>query len=240
ECFAATLGLDVQRILAWSFAQAVLAAIWEIEDHGSLRHGIHWIMLANTVLPMLDRQISTDSSVASTAGFRVWNIAIGGKSKEDLLSLLHKSDIQLNEYARVLFSSDLFLTSTKRETRRIVELRVSDLQISGPATLRAIIQRARERDLEPCPLEVGPCFRLQFTNQEEEREASSHKAPQGSITIISDLFELEDENFPRGFYLRKIQNKFWLRGYVCSEDYVWNNEDRIAFQICHRRKEPIG
>jgi len=30
--FAHLLGLDVDRILAWGFAQAVLAAVWEVED----------------------------------------------------------------------------------------------------------------------------------------------------------------------------------------------------------------
>jgi streptomycin 6-kinase len=30
--FAATLGLDAQRILQWGFAQAVLSAVWAVED----------------------------------------------------------------------------------------------------------------------------------------------------------------------------------------------------------------
>jgi len=36
--FAARLGLDADRALSWAFAQAVLSAIWDIED-GSDGHG---------------------------------------------------------------------------------------------------------------------------------------------------------------------------------------------------------
>jgi streptomycin 6-kinase len=32
--FASELGLDAQRIRAWAFAQAVVSAIWTVEDHG--------------------------------------------------------------------------------------------------------------------------------------------------------------------------------------------------------------
>ena len=51
--FARELRLDPGRILAWAFAQAVLAAIWEIEDEGALRVGEGWLELARAVRPML-------------------------------------------------------------------------------------------------------------------------------------------------------------------------------------------
>ena len=41
---AEELGFDRQRILAWSFAQAVLAAWWSYEDHG--RYGRAFIACA--------------------------------------------------------------------------------------------------------------------------------------------------------------------------------------------------
>ena len=34
EAFAALLALDRERIAAWGFAQAVLSAVWSVEDHG--------------------------------------------------------------------------------------------------------------------------------------------------------------------------------------------------------------
>ena len=52
--YARDLSLDRGRVLAWAFAQAVLAAIWEIEDEGRLRIGEGWIALAAAIRPMLD------------------------------------------------------------------------------------------------------------------------------------------------------------------------------------------
>jgi streptomycin 6-kinase len=48
------LRLDGGRVLGWAFAQAVLAAIWEIEDEGRLRVGEGWLRLAAAIRPMLD------------------------------------------------------------------------------------------------------------------------------------------------------------------------------------------
>jgi len=52
------LRLDPQRVLAWAFAQAVLAALWEIEDHGRLTAGVGWVTLARAIQAMPDVQLS--------------------------------------------------------------------------------------------------------------------------------------------------------------------------------------
>jgi streptomycin 6-kinase len=46
---SSTLGLDQHRILAWAFAQAVLAALWELEDDGRLTAGEYWLGLASSL-----------------------------------------------------------------------------------------------------------------------------------------------------------------------------------------------
>jgi streptomycin 6-kinase len=56
NCFARVLKLDSGRILAWAFAQAVLAAIWEWEDDGVLTAGLGWIALARSIQSMADFQ----------------------------------------------------------------------------------------------------------------------------------------------------------------------------------------
>ena len=85
--------------------------------------------------------------------------------------------------------------------------------------------------MEPCPLEIGPYLRLNCQNQKEEVEPDKNKAPKGSITIISKLINEHDEDFPKGFYIRKMDNKLWLRGYVCPMDYMWDKKSRIAIEI---------
>jgi streptomycin 6-kinase len=51
--FARELDLNRERILAWAFAQAVLAAIWAIEDGHVVGPDHAWITLANNIRPML-------------------------------------------------------------------------------------------------------------------------------------------------------------------------------------------
>jgi streptomycin 6-kinase len=47
------LNLDCERVLAWGFAQAVLSAIWEIEDGFSVDAMSPALQLANAIQPML-------------------------------------------------------------------------------------------------------------------------------------------------------------------------------------------
>lgn len=48
------LKLDSDRVLAWGFAQAVLSAIWSVEDGDAVDSGNAALMLANVIRPMLD------------------------------------------------------------------------------------------------------------------------------------------------------------------------------------------
>jgi len=50
--FAEVLGLDAERVFGWAFAQAVLSAIWEIEDAGVLAARNGSMALANAIRPM--------------------------------------------------------------------------------------------------------------------------------------------------------------------------------------------
>jgi streptomycin 6-kinase len=51
--FQRDLHLDAERVLAWAFAQAVLAAIWAVEDGFIVGPDHSWIALANNIRPML-------------------------------------------------------------------------------------------------------------------------------------------------------------------------------------------
>jgi streptomycin 6-kinase len=55
--FARTLTLNPGRILAWAFVQAVLSAVWLVEDGFPVDSGHQTIALANTIRPMLDRAV---------------------------------------------------------------------------------------------------------------------------------------------------------------------------------------
>jgi len=48
------------------------------------------------------------------------------------------------------------------------------------------------------------------------------------LTIGSASLELDAE-YPKGFYLRVIDGRPWLRGYRCDDEYVWGAGDRLVF-----------
>jgi streptomycin 6-kinase len=53
RCFEAKLKLNPDRVLAWGFAQAVLSAIWSVEDGFAVDAGTPSLGLANAIWPIL-------------------------------------------------------------------------------------------------------------------------------------------------------------------------------------------
>ena len=56
--FSNKLNLDYERMLAWSFAQAVLSAIWDIEDGFAVEETNSSLRLAKAIRPMLGLDIA--------------------------------------------------------------------------------------------------------------------------------------------------------------------------------------
>jgi streptomycin 6-kinase len=53
-CYEAGLKLDSGRALAWGFAQAVLSAIWSVEDGYRVDDGNPALRLANAIRPLIE------------------------------------------------------------------------------------------------------------------------------------------------------------------------------------------
>jgi hypothetical protein len=158
-------------------------------------------------------------------------VRVGGKNKEKLLAELERAGIQLNEAARTLLSSKQFTTSMPSRQLITVELTVRQLGFTQGATLCALHDQATALGLFPPPLDLGPHLRLQYLDQAEGfwgHPVTEHQAPPGSITIASAPLSEEDE-FPKGFYLRRIKGALWLRGYRCGMEHLWNSGDRLVF-----------
>ena len=158
-------------------------------------------------------------------------VEIGGLTKSQLIQKLHQHSIMINEYGKQLLADDRFTTSHTKYSLQTVELTVAGLGFRDGATTVQIIKKATELGLELCPLELGPHLRLQYLDQPEGDAGGSlqrHQAPSGSITIASKVLT-EDDDFPKGFYLRRINNELWLRGYRADHLHVWNPFDHFIF-----------
>lgn len=162
-------------------------------------------------------------------------VQLGGCTKEDLLLKLQKAGVQLNPYALRLMESDTVLVSEKPYHVETVEVSVQDLGFEQGALTEEIYARAETLGLSLCPIELAPFLRLQWLGQEEGsigREKTMYQAPSGSVTVASESL-VEDDDFPKGFYLRRIEGTLWLRGYICGADHVWKVEDHFIFVKAH-------
>lgn len=159
-------------------------------------------------------------------------VTVGGVTKEELLERLHANSVALNEYAEMLFACDGFTTAKVSYDVRTLELAVEELEFPSGASLAAILARAQAMGLDYCPLELGPRLRLVYIDQPESTvdEPKPHQAPPGSITVVSQPIS-DDEDFPRGFYLRRADGVLWLRGYCSPGDHIFAPEDHLLFRV---------
>ena len=158
-------------------------------------------------------------------------VEVGGLTKSQLIEKLQQQSILMNESAQRLFAHDECPTSDAKHVLQTVELTVDDLGFPDGATIGEIFNRAMELGLELCPLELGPHLRLAYLDQPEGylgNPLKQHQAPSGSITIASEILT-EDHEFPKGFYLRRINGVLWLRGYRADHLHVWNPDDHFIF-----------
>lgn len=162
-------------------------------------------------------------------------VAIGGLSKAELLERLRSNHVSLNESAGRLFASDRFTTAQTRHCLTTVELTVRDLGFPRGATSIEVYARAAALGLSLCPLELGPHLRLSYLDQPEGywgQPVLQHQAPSGSLTVASEPL-VQDDDFPKGFYLRRIEGALWLRGYRAGAEHVWTGDDHLLFCRAH-------
>ena len=174
------------------------------------------------------RCVPANSDVRRTSMHRM--VHVGGVSKEDLLDQLDRAGVQLNELARRLFADDRFVTSPTRSVVDVTQITVGSLGLPHGGTFADVLAAAALRGLSPCALELAPHLRLQFTTQAEGFGGSPthNRAPPGSLTVASIPLS-DDDDDPRGFYLRRIDGVLWLRGYRSWPGHVWSVTDELVF-----------
>jgi hypothetical protein len=144
----------------------------------------------------------------------------------------------MNQAAEALFEDRRFTTLIESQTIEITSISVAELGFEKGATYDQLMARSQESGLGECPIELGPHLRLQFLDQPEGAvgvPATEHRAPPGSLTIVSAPLDHRDDT-PKGFYLRRINGVLWLRGYRSEPGHIWNPEDVLVFSRGHVRK----
>jgi hypothetical protein len=157
-------------------------------------------------------------------------LSVGGLSRRELLAALRKLGVRLNASAEVLLNSDAF-DGQRLESFYVVQHTVAQLGFTDGANLSSIIDTGRETGLSLCPATTGPYLRLVMIDQPTAPDSvmSNGSAPSGSITVAAAPLRNEDD-YPKGFYLRSVDGVLWLRGYRASDRHVWSPHDRLAFR----------
>lgn len=160
-----------------------------------------------------------------------FTFTVGGISFADLKSQLKQNNVGFNPSAEKLFSDDRLIISPKAHPVTVKILTVADLNLNVPATLPNIFQAAQQQGLQLCSLETAIALRLFWLDQPEssDSEMHRHKAPDFSVTVASPVISESPEQ-PKGFYLRNVNQQLWLRGYICDDTFIWNQNDKFAFQ----------
>lgn len=154
---------------------------------------------------------------------------VGGLARAELRAALQSHGILLNAFAELLLEHPVF---ERREPEQvdIVERDVADLRPGG-GTLFEVFAAAQEQGLALCPPDTGPYLRLARASQTEAPDSvlSAGRSPAGALKVATAPLTGDDE-YPKGFYLRVVDGRQWLRGYRCDGEYRFVPGDRFAFR----------
>lgn len=153
-------------------------------------------------------------------------------AREHLAGILKSNDIHINAYAEMLFAHPAFSTECVPSEVRVVIASLRELGFVHGAFLNEIFDCLPAYGLRPCHLNTGLFLRLAWQDQKQSRDSllsGSHRAPDSAVTVLSRPPE-ENDAFPKGLYLRNVDGRLWLRGYICDASYRWSADDLFAFE----------
>lgn len=163
-------------------------------------------------------------------------LALTGRTPEQFITALEQAGMRISDYARHLLESEDFrnsLTERKKQKKdkeelKLVRLTVKDLGFSKGATFEQIYNKAQELGLELCPPEVGPEYRLQYTNQ-----------PMSEWVRIGMKQISGPGGYPYVFHVVHYSGGVWL-----SNDWVdpvrrWPPENEFVFRLRKPEREKV-
>ena len=151
--------------------------------------------------------------------------------KNQISHKLEVHSILINRYAEVFFAHPAFSTENTREmTIAIASLREIGLENGG--TLNEIFRQIEKCGFKPCSANTGLFLRFTWKNQPQSQNSilsGTHGSPDQAVVVLSEPIETDDA-FPKGLYLRNVDGRLWLRGYVCDSEYRFSGDDLFAFE----------
>lgn len=151
---------------------------------------------------------------------RIEALLIGGRSARQLEESLRGANYKISDYAMDMLKSKDFETLKNPEAVDLVRLTVKDLGFEQGATTDQIYARADELGLELCPAEVGPQYRLAYSDQ-----------PLGELTYIAMKQITDRDGDPNVFDVVHDAGGLWLRSGWARPGRAWDPGDSFVFRL---------
>ncbi len=151
---------------------------------------------------------------------------------EQSLRTLRERGVLTNRYAEAYISHPRFSSGGVGESTAVI-LSLEELGLERGASLDELFRHIQGTPFTPCPPDTGFFLRLAWTDQPQSGNSvltGTHGSPDQAVTVLSEMLE-RDDAFPRGLYLRKVDGKLWLRGYVCDSAYRFPGDALFALEI---------
>lgn len=151
--------------------------------------------------------------------------------KNQIPKKLEEHNILINRYAETFFGHPTFSTEHTREMI-IAIAALREIGLDNGATLNEIFRQIEKTCFKPCPTNTGLFLRLAWKNQPKSQNtilSGTHCSPEQAVVVLSEIMERENA-FPKGLYLRNVDGRLWLRGYVCDSTYRFSGDDIFAFE----------
>lgn len=148
------------------------------------------------------------------------HVIAGELGRAQLLTALDAAGVGRNVSAETLLARPEF-DAPAPVAVTVVTRTLAELGLPEGATLPALLSAVERCGLALLPLTTGPALRLATLDQPSAPDAvmSNGRAPSGSVTVLSAPLDGRYET-PKGFYLRVIDGRPWLRGYRCDDTHV--------------------
>jgi len=147
-------------------------------------------------------------------------LPIGGQTIEQLEAALAAANMQVSPYVRQMMGSPEVTLQKDTEKTDLVRLKVQDLGFTKNATTDEVYQKAKELGLQLCPAEVGPEYRLHYTNQPMNEW----------LAIAMETIPGLDGN-PYVFDLEHGGDGVWLNNRWAGPTFRWGPEDGFVFRL---------
>lgn len=154
----------------------------------------------------------------------------GGTTRREIQAALAEAGVLTNEFADHLLALNVF-DDVPTGYVDIAFVTAATVHPQGPASFTTLMRAARAAGFKQPPIECAPWLRLAVDQDDApDSDLSAGHSPSGAVVIASAPVD-DDDDFPKGFYLRRVDGSPWLRGHRFTDEYLFPPETVFALAV---------